>query len=161
MCSWNVPVINFSSCSIWGFPGPIRTAAVGLHHSHRNMGSEPCLQPTHSSRQRRIPNPLSEARGRTRILVDPSRVCYHWAKMGTSPPVEFLHRNKLEDNCFKAEAQQIRLYQHLHFSCFTAISQQGYKLLRAKTISQTLKNSPELLLPHILMILYFEQCFSN
>ena len=31
----------------------------------------------HSSRQRQILNPLSEARDRTRILMDPSRVCYH------------------------------------------------------------------------------------
>ena len=29
----------------------------------------------HSSRQRRILNPLSKTRDRTRILMDPSRVC--------------------------------------------------------------------------------------
>ena len=26
--------------------GPNRATAAGLHHSHSNMGSEPCLQPT-------------------------------------------------------------------------------------------------------------------
>ena len=26
--------------------GPIRAAAAGLHHSHSNMGSDLCLQPT-------------------------------------------------------------------------------------------------------------------
>ena len=26
--------------------GPIRATAAGLHHSHGNMGSDPCLQPT-------------------------------------------------------------------------------------------------------------------
>ena len=31
----------------------------------------------HSSQQCQILNPLSEARGGTRILMDPSQVCYH------------------------------------------------------------------------------------
>ena len=31
----------------------------------------------HSSRQSQILNPLSKARDRTCILMDPSRVCYH------------------------------------------------------------------------------------
>ena len=37
----------------------------------------------HSSGQHRILNPLSEARDRTCILMVTSRVCYHWAAMGT------------------------------------------------------------------------------
>ena len=28
-------------------------------------------------------NPLSEARDQTHVLIDPSRIHYHWAKMGT------------------------------------------------------------------------------
>ena len=36
----------------------------------------------HSSQQRRILNPLSEARDRTRILMDTSRAHYLWATMG-------------------------------------------------------------------------------
>ena len=37
----------------------------------------------HSSWQHWILNPLSEVRDQTRILMDSSRVCYHWATMGT------------------------------------------------------------------------------
>ena len=45
----------------------------------------------HSSRQCRILNPLSEARGWTHVLMDPSWVHYHWATMGT--PGIFLTQN--------------------------------------------------------------------
>ena len=31
----------------------------------------------HSARKRQIPNPLSEARARTRILMDTGRICFH------------------------------------------------------------------------------------
>ena len=50
--------------------------------SHSNMGPEPHLWPTHSSQQRRILNPLSEARDWMRFLTDISWVCYHWAMIG-------------------------------------------------------------------------------
>ena len=42
----------------------------------------------HSSRQRQILKPLSEARDGTCNLMDASRVCYHWAVMGT-PELSF------------------------------------------------------------------------
>ena len=59
--------------------GRIRAAAVGLHHSHSNVGSEPCL--LHTPQQLRADNPrsfnpLNKARDGTRILMDPSQVCY-------------------------------------------------------------------------------------
>ena len=38
----------------------------------------------HSSRQHQIPDPLSKARDRTHILMDTSRIHYHWATMGIS-----------------------------------------------------------------------------
>ena len=38
----------------------------------------------HSSRQRQILKPLSEARDRTHILMDNSWICYCWARTGTS-----------------------------------------------------------------------------
>ena len=38
----------------------------------------------HSSQQRQILNPLSEARDRTCIPMDTSWICYHWATTGTS-----------------------------------------------------------------------------
>ena len=51
--------------------GPIRAVAAGLCQSHSNTGSEPRLH--HSSQPRRILNPLSKARNRTRNLMVPSR----------------------------------------------------------------------------------------
>ena len=46
----------------------------------------------HSSRQRRILNPLSGARDGTHILMDISQICYCWATTGTLhiPFLEFL-----------------------------------------------------------------------
>ena len=38
----------------------------------------------HSSRQRRIPHPLSEAKDRTCVLMDPSQIFFRCATMGTS-----------------------------------------------------------------------------
>ena len=43
----------------------------------------------HSSQQHHILNPLSEARGPTRNLVDPSPVHFHWATIGT--PLYFVN----------------------------------------------------------------------
>ena len=59
--------------------------ATGLHHSHSNAGPVPVICDLHpSSRQCRIPNPLSEVRDRTHVLTD-ARVGFvnHWATMGT------------------------------------------------------------------------------
>ena len=46
----------------------------------------------HSSRQRRIPNPLSKSRDGTRIVMDTSEVHYCWATVGT-PTVTFKGSN--------------------------------------------------------------------
>ena len=54
--------------------GLIGAVAAGLHQSHSNAGSELCLQPTPqlNSWQRRILNPLSNARDQTLNLMLPS-----------------------------------------------------------------------------------------
>ena len=66
--------------------GPNRAAAIGLHHSHSNKGSKPRL---YTLQQHWILNPLSEPRDRTHILMDTSRLHYHWTTMGT-PSTLFL-----------------------------------------------------------------------
>ena len=52
--------------------------------------------PHRRSRQRRILNPLSEARHQTRVLTDTSQIHYHWAMMGT--PGNYILINSLEDS---------------------------------------------------------------
>ena len=64
--------------------GPIRAIVANLHHSHSNIRSEPHLRPTHSSRQRRILDPLSEAKDRTRNRRVPSRIGFHCTTTGSS-----------------------------------------------------------------------------
>ena len=59
--------------------GQIRAVVASLGHSHI------CHQ-HHSSQQHWILNPLREARNWTGVLLDTSRVCYHWATMGTPNP---------------------------------------------------------------------------
>ena len=56
--SWAAPVAYGGSQA----GGQIRAIATGLGQSHSNVGSEPHLQPTPHSWQRRILNPLTKAR---------------------------------------------------------------------------------------------------
>ena len=49
-----------------------QTRATAASHSHSNTRSEPHLQPSHSSEQCWIPDPLSKARDWTHILMDTS-----------------------------------------------------------------------------------------
>ena len=74
--------------------GQIGASAAGLHHSHSKAGSEPSLQPTSQLRQHRIPDPLSEARDGTCILMDPSQVHFCCATAGTP-------QSKLKGQTFK------------------------------------------------------------
>ena len=59
--------------------GRIRAAAVSLNHSHNTTR----CNLHHSSQQCWILNPLIRARDQTCILIDTSRVHYHWATMET------------------------------------------------------------------------------
>ena len=64
--------------------GWIGAAATNLCYSLRNARFQPHLQPIyHSSWQHQILNPLSWSRDGTHILMDTSRVRYHWAMTGT------------------------------------------------------------------------------
>ena len=67
--------------------GQIGATAASLRHN--KVGSEPCLQPNHSSHQRRILNQLRESRYRTHNLMVPSRIRFRCATMGT-PAYDFL-----------------------------------------------------------------------
>ena len=62
--------------------GRIGAVATCLRHSHSNTRSQPRLQLHHSSRQRQILNPLSEARDRTGDLMVPSQIHFYCATMG-------------------------------------------------------------------------------
>ena len=64
--------------------GRIGATAASLHHSHSNTRSEPILWPTPQLTESRILNPLIEATDRALILMNPSRVHYHWATTGNS-----------------------------------------------------------------------------
>ena len=68
----------------------VRAAAASLPYSHSNARSKLNLQPNHSSWQCWILNPLIKTRDQTCVFVDTSRVCYHWATVGTPVSRYFL-----------------------------------------------------------------------
>ena len=72
--------------------GGIRVVAAGLRQSHSNTGPKPHLRLHHSSRQCLIPNPVSEARDRTCILMGTRWIHFLCATMGT-PLVYSLEQN--------------------------------------------------------------------
>ena len=58
--------------------GRIGAVVAGLHHSHSNVGSEPCLLPAPQLRAMRWTlNPLNEARDRTYVLMDACQIRFH------------------------------------------------------------------------------------
>ena len=70
--------------------GRTAVAAACLHHSHIATWDPSCIcDLNHSSLQRWILNPLSEARDRTCILIDTSRVCNPLSHNGKSNPCCF------------------------------------------------------------------------
>ena len=78
----------YASSQAWS---QIRSAAAGLHHSLSKAGSELHLQPTPSSWECRILNPLSEARDQTRILKDISWVLNPLSHNRNSPSSSLCH----------------------------------------------------------------------
>ena len=57
--------------------GLIGVVAAGLHHSQSNARSEPHLQPTPQLMATPVLNPVSEARDRTCVLMDPNQIGFH------------------------------------------------------------------------------------
>ena len=64
--------------------GSIAAVAANLHHSTAMLDLSHVCDLHHSSRQRRILNPLSEARDRIHILMDTSWVRYLLSHDGNS-----------------------------------------------------------------------------
>ena len=63
--------------------GWIGAVAAGLNHNQSNARSKPHLWPTPQLTQHQTLNPLSEARDRTSILTDTSRICFCCTTTGT------------------------------------------------------------------------------
>ena len=63
--------------------GLIRAVAASLYHSHSNVISELCLQPTPQLTPLSDPWIFNPLRDQTCILVDASQIHFHWATMGT------------------------------------------------------------------------------
>ena len=89
---WNKPVIKRTNSFFFSLfraapaaygssqaRSQIRAVAAGLHHSHSNARSELCLRPAPQLRAIWDPNPLSEAKDWTSILMDASQIHFHWA----------------------------------------------------------------------------------
>ena len=68
--------------------GPIGATAAGLCQSHSHMGPEPHLRPT--PQLTATPDPLSEARDRTHIIIGPSQVCYPLSHNGNAGFIQTL-----------------------------------------------------------------------
>ena len=113
--------------------GWIGAAAASLHHSLSNAGSEPCLQHTPQLMATWILNPLNRIRDRTCILMDSSRVHYHWATMGTPKMANYTFkegRNFLLESqfliCFCSHQETyvllflciFKLLKYLEIKCF-------------------------------------------
>ena len=78
------------TCSIWKFPG-VKSELQLPAYTTATATPDPSLicHLHHSSWQRQILNPLSEARDQTRNLMVPSQIHFRCAMMGT-PPLSFL-----------------------------------------------------------------------
>ena len=64
--------------------GPIGATAAGLCHSQSNSGSKQHLWATPQlTQQHQIPNPLSEARDQTCMLMETSQIHFCYSVMGT------------------------------------------------------------------------------
>ena len=79
--------------------GRIRAVAAGLCQSHSHARSKLHLDLHHSSPQRQILNPLSEARDQICNLVVPSQIYFHCATMGTPQSSSYRIFSPLLSSC--------------------------------------------------------------
>ena len=63
--------------------GLIGAVVVGLHHSHSNVGSKPCLRLTPQLTAMPDPQPTERGQGSNPNLMVPSRIHFHCARKGT------------------------------------------------------------------------------
>ena len=63
--------------------------ARGLNGATATQDPSRICDPHHSSRQHRILNPVSDARDRTRNLIDASQIPFHCATTGTPETINF------------------------------------------------------------------------
>ena len=70
--------------------GQIGVTSDGLHHSHRTSDLSHVCNLHHSSRQRQIPNPLSQARDRTHNLMVPSHIPFPLHHNGNSTKIWYV-----------------------------------------------------------------------
>ena len=74
------------TCSTWKFPGQggqIRATALATATATATQDPSHVCNLHHSLWQHQTPNPLSEARNQTHILMDTSRIRFHCATTGT------------------------------------------------------------------------------
>ena len=76
--------------------GWIGAAAMSLYHSQSNEGSKTHLWPTPQLTAMPDPDPLSEARDQTHILMDTSQICFYCATM-ENPGHLLLNTNKWKE----------------------------------------------------------------
>ena len=106
----------------------IGAVAAGPHHSH--AGSWQCW----------ILNPLSEARDRTCVLMDPSQIRYHWATMGTLKPLLLSAVSGL------SLLRILRSYwtscspQSLEYACFVLLQVTAWSLSALRSLPWTTKS---------------------
>ena len=68
----------------------IRATAAGLHPSHSNAGSKPCLQPTPQLTAMPHPEPSEQPC----LLMDPVGLVKHWATKGTPSHIALVSRKQ-------------------------------------------------------------------
>ena len=122
-CLFRATPSAYGSSQARGWMGAI---AAGLHRSHSNTGAEPHLQPTPQLTAMPVLKPLSEVRDQTRVLMNASQFCFHWATTETPGSDCFLGPNN--NTNFKSK-------QHKWFSDHPPVMHLRLNASASKTLS--------------------------